>query len=150
MVLESFHLPLLHRWQFVVHTLWLQCETWINAALAGAFLTLFFVWSATQSVWSFCIVIQHHNWAAHPLSIDNSGALKQRIFLNFYNGLIDFMEAFYAVLCLKHSVIDWKYELYSQSGSLFNSWGHLKNIVIFLLKRYALVIKGKQTSIRKN
>ena len=30
------------RWQFVVCALWVQCETWVSAEPAGAFLTLFF------------------------------------------------------------------------------------------------------------
>ena len=33
--------------RFVVCSLWLQCETWVIAVLAGALLKLFFAWNVT-------------------------------------------------------------------------------------------------------
>ena len=40
--------PLQCRWWFAVYTLWLQCETWVSAVLAGAFLILFFAWTVPK------------------------------------------------------------------------------------------------------
>ena len=42
--------PLLRRWQFVAHVLWLRCKTRVSAELAGALLTLFVAWSIAQHV----------------------------------------------------------------------------------------------------
>jgi len=60
----------------------------------------------------------------------------------FRNGWIDFREAFYALLCfitLHNRLKMSEYEVYWLTD--FNSWAHLKRIIIFLLKWYAVVIK---------
>ena len=60
--------PLLCRWWFVVCALRLQCETWINAVLGGALLTVFIAYrTRTISI--------HHDQARLPLLINNWGML---------------------------------------------------------------------------
>jgi len=56
-------------WVMIAQMLWLQCETWVSAVLAGVFLTLFFAWNVTKSIqssWKQRVVI-HHNQATHSL-----------------------------------------------------------------------------------
>ena len=44
-----FFSPLLHKWRSAVCALWLRCETYVSAMLAGALLTLFFAWNGSQN-----------------------------------------------------------------------------------------------------
>ena len=105
--LFPFLSPLPCRWRFVVHALWLQCETWVSAVLAGALLTLLFTWNVTQSVqssWKQSLVI-HRDWATHPLFWLITGAYPDdQTFCIFRNGWIDCRDAFHAVLHLYHCV----------------------------------------------
>ena len=105
--LFPFLSPLPRRWRFAVHALWLQCETWVSAVLAGALLTLFFTWNVTQSVqssWKQSLVI-HGDWATHPLFWLITGAYSDdQTFCIFRNGWIDCRDVFHAVLYLYHCV----------------------------------------------
>ena len=63
--------PLPRRWcQFAVRTLWLRCETWISAVLAGTLLMLFFAWNGSQMFEELKAkrsVMIHCVKATHPL-----------------------------------------------------------------------------------
>ena len=93
--------PLPHRWRFAVRTLWLQCDTWASAVVAGALLTLFFAWNVSQKLkelekkWYTLL-----KWHTH-FYINSWGVRSDdQAFHIFRNGWIDCWDAFHVVLCL--------------------------------------------------
>jgi len=73
---SPFLSPLPHRYQFAVHALWLQGETWESAALAGVLLMLFSAWNVTYSIRSSWkqTVVMHRDRVTSTILIDNWGA----------------------------------------------------------------------------
>ena len=96
--------PLLLWWQFVVCTLWLQCETWVSAVLAGALLILFFTWNVTLSIcgsWKWSVMMHNDRVTHLTILIDNWGmCLNDRAIHIFRSGWIDCRDVFHAVLRL--------------------------------------------------
>ena len=104
-----FLYPLLCRWRFLVHALWLKCKTWVSAVLAGALLTLFFAWNVTQSVrssWKQSIVV-HRDRVAHRLFWLINGARTLTIKHSIFSVMAGLIAEMIFMLLSIYNVVGW-------------------------------------------